>query len=402
MLARLQFRGLEGVALSIVLGAGPGYGQLTAAAQEPVLREMRVGQAALQHGDYKAAEESFHRATTVAPDFADAYLGLGLAQLRSGESREAVVSLQRATELSPQLKGPHLFLAMAQVQTGQAEEAAASLHAELVLAPNNLEALRWLGIVELGRERPTEAVVPLDHAVALSPKDPELLYYAARAHKEVATNAMRSLYEIDPDSALVHRALGESLSESGQSEKAIAEFEAALKKDPQNPDLYELVGDEQAKLARYQEASMTYRKELALNPGSAIALYNLGRIDVEHGKPTEGVAELRRAAEANARPAPTMYYLGFGLAQIGENIEAARALESSLASGPSPFIEGSALFQLARVYQRLNRKDDAERALSRLRQLKASTAPERMAVESPSPTGLSVDSPAQGSKPEPH
>ena len=400
MQERQQFWRATTVFLSALLCTGTGNGQLSAANQDALLREMRTGQVALQHQDYKSAEDAFRKAATVSPDFPDAYLGLGLAQLRSGESNDAVESLRRATELSPQLKGPHLFLGIAEVQAGDAEGAAESLRAELTLMPDNLEALQWLGIVELGRDRAEQAVVPLDHAAVLNPKNPEVLYYQARAHKEVAKNALRKLYEIDPDSALVHRALGESLSEEGQSEKAIAEYEAAVRKDPRNPDLYELMGDEQAKLARYKEAAASYEEELSLNPHSAIALYNLGRIDVEHGKPAEGVAELRRAAEANARPAPTMYYLGFGLAQAGENLEAAKALEASLASSPSPFIEQSALFQLTRVYQRLNRKADAERALTRLKQLKASAVPDATTLENPLEAGTTERSPAQVARPE--
>ena len=51
-------------------------------------------------------------------------------------------------------------------------------------------------------------------------------------------------------------------------------------------------------------------------------------------------------------------------------------LEASLAAKPSPFIEQSAWFQLGRVYGRLGRKADAERAFAEVQRLKqAGTQP---------------------------
>ena len=45
-------------------------------------------------------------------------------------------------------------------------------------------------------------------------------------------------------------------------------------------------------------------------------------------------------------PAPTYFYLGWGLAELGQNEEAAHWLELALQNSPSPFIEQSAYYQL--------------------------------------------------------
>jgi tetratricopeptide (TPR) repeat protein len=345
---------------------------------DPVMQLLTRGQAAVKRGDLTGAEALFGRATVVAPQLPDAFLGLGLVQLRRGEMDDAVKSLAHAAEMNPQLQGPHLFLGIAQYQGGDSVAAMVSLRAELALNPDNVEALTWLGIVALGSQLPAEAAPPLDHAAALRPNDAQVLYYQARAHELAAKAALAKLYQLDPDSALVHRALAEDLYGSGQPEKAIAEYEAALRKEPNNPDLLEGLGEADQKLSRFDEARKTYRQELAVNAHSAIALYNLGKIEVEHGQPQEGVPMLRQAAEAHARAAPTDFYLGLGLAELGQTEEAAHWLEQCLASGPSPFIEQSAYFQLARVYQRLNRKDDAQRALEKLKRLKAEASPAEM------------------------
>jgi tetratricopeptide (TPR) repeat protein len=339
-----------------------------------VVQLLHDGRDAVQRGDLAGAEILFRRAVENAPMLSDCYLGLGLVELRRGEIDEAAKSLAHGTELNPLLPGAHLFLGIAQYQMGSGEQAAKSLQTEITLQPNNTEALTWLGIVELGLSHPEDAIGPLDQAAMLAPKNENILYYKARAHHLVAEAAYKDLYQLDPDSVLVHRALGDTLANSGQPEKAIAEYEAAIKKQPNNPDLYESLGEQNQKISRVNAAIDAYEEELRFNANSAIALYNLGKIRVERGEPAVGVALLRRAEAAHAAAAPTDFYLGFGLVELGQNEEAAHWLEQSIASSPSPFIEQSATYQLARAYQKLNRKADAQHALDRLKELKAVSA----------------------------
>lgn len=351
----------------------------------------------MQKGDLAEAERLFKRAVDVAPTLSDTYLGLGLVELRRGELEDAAKSLEHASELNPHLPGAHLFLGIAQYQAGQSEAATASLRAELALNANSVETLTWLGIVALGSDHPEQAIDPLDRAAALEPNDAQVLYYQAKAHEQVAKAALSKLYQLDPDSELVHRALAEDLAGSGQPEKAIVEYQAALAKQPGNPDLLEALAEQEQKISHYDDAVKIYEQELTINPGSAIAMYNLGKIDVEHGKPQEGVVMLRKAVAAHARPAPADFYLGYGLAQLGQNEEAAHWLEQSLASQPSSFIEQSAYFQLARVYQHLGRKEDAQKALDTLKRLKAQTSPGAASVAAPTASGPAKTTPLNAS-----
>ncbi len=334
---------------------------------EAIIQMLRSASEAAQRGDAATAEGFFKRVIAAAPSLSDGYLGLGMVQLRESRPDEASRELARATELNPRLPGAHLFLGIAQYQMGQAEAALASLRAETALQPANSEALTWTGIIELSQNHPELAVGPLDQAKTLNPQDERLLYYCGRAHMLVAEADFRRLSELDPDSALVHRGLAESFDVAGQPEKAIAEYEAAIKKEPVNPDLYEALGEANLKMSRRDAAEQAYRQVLRLNPSSAVALYNLGRIDVERGKPESGVVLLRKAEAAHASAGPTGYYLGLGLAQLGQDAEAAKWLEISLANHPSAFVQQGAWFQLVRVYQKLGRAADSQHALAELK-----------------------------------
>jgi tetratricopeptide (TPR) repeat protein len=336
---------------------------------------MDAGATALKHGDARTAEADFRQQLTMTPQSADATLGLGLAQLREGKSEEAEATLAKASELDPSIFSAHLFRGIALFEMNQLDASIVELNKEIVLQPTNVEALTWLGIAELQAGKPELAAVRLDQAGALRPGDQNILYYEVRAHTLAAQEAFRALFKIDPDSAFVHRSQAEIFSESQQPEKAIAEYQAAIKKSPSNAELYEALGNEEQKLSHVPEAQSAYQSELALQPGSAIALFNLGKIQVETGDAAQGVGLLRKAVEAHAAPAPTFFYLGFGLSKLGNNEEAAVWFERSLTNSPSDFIRQRDYYELVRVYQRLNRKEDSERALEELKKLKAQASP---------------------------
>jgi len=336
---------------------------------------MDAGAKALRAGKAKEAEEDFRRELASNPQSADAYLGVGLAQLREGEPDTAQASLAKASELKPAILSAHMFRGIALFQMNSVGEAIAQLNEELKLQPENAEALTWLGIAELQAGKPELAAAPLDRASALRPGDQNILLYQVRAHTLAAQEAFRALFKIDPDSAFVHRAQAEIFAESEQPDKAIAEYEAALKRTPSDPELYEALGDQEQKVSHTAEATKAYQSELAINPTSAIALFNLGKIQVETGDAEQGVALLQRAVQAHASPAPTDFYLGLGLSKLGKNEEAAKWLEQVLENSPSDLIKQRDYYELVRVYQKLNRKADSDRALEELRKLKAQAAP---------------------------
>jgi tetratricopeptide (TPR) repeat protein len=176
---------------------------------------------------------------------------------------------------------------------------------------------------------------------------------------------------LDGDSAYVHRAQAEIFSEAQQPDKAIVEYQAAIKTSPTNAELYEALGNEEQRVSHPTEAAAAYQAELSINPNSAVALYNLGKIQVEIGDTAQGVALLQRAVAAHAVAAPTYFYLGFGLAKLDKSEEAAGWLEKALSSSPSDLIRQRAEYELVRVYQKLGRKEDSQRALDELKRLKA-------------------------------
>jgi Flp pilus assembly protein TadD len=367
-----SFRGLTIKAALILLAARL---PISAQVADPADPWMNQGATAMRQGNIPEAEQDFQRAVTASPRDADAYLGLGMAQLREGKLDTAVQSLTRASALKPTIPSAHMFRGIALFQMNSIDAAVDQLKEEIKLQPKDIEALTWLGVIEIQAGRPEDACGPLDQAAKLNPADQNVLFYQVRAHTLAAQWAFRSLYNINPDSWYVHRAQAEIDSEAHQPDKAIEEYKAAIKARPGDADLYEALADEEQKVGHPLDATNDYQTVLTLHPNDPIALFNLGKIQVETGDPTQGVAYLRQAVEAHAAPAPTDFYLGLGLSKLGQNEEAATWLERALTNSPSEFIRQSAYYELVRVYQKLGRKDDSQRALEELKKLKAQSSP---------------------------
>jgi tetratricopeptide (TPR) repeat protein len=349
--------------------------------EDTAVQFMQKGAAAMHQGKAGDAEAFFRQAIGAAPEMPDAYLGLGMSELREGKIDDAEHALSQAVELDPKIQGGHMFLGIAQYQMHNMDAAADSLKQELAVQPDNVEVLTWLGIVEIAAGHPDAATGPLDRAAALAPADPNVLDYRGRAHSLVAQQSYRALTALDPDSWRVHRALGEVYSESRDWGNALAQFQMAIEKQPNNSDLYEALGDTYQRLSKFTDASQAYEAELKLSPHNPIALYNLGKIQVQNGDPRLGVSLLRQAADVQAPSAAIDFYLGRGLVDSGHPEEAETWFKKSLDQKPSNFIQQSAYFQLARVYRMLNRDEDARQAADELSRLKKNAAQSGAAEE---------------------
>ncbi|MDQ2840570.1 MAG: tetratricopeptide repeat protein [Acidobacteriota bacterium] len=330
------------------------------------------GATALREGRPAEAEREFRNAIRLDPTLAEAHLDLGLVLGREGKSAEAIESLKQALILNPHLEAGHMFLGVFLYQMGRNEEAISQLQQELAQSPKNREALSWLGIVELASGHPELATGPFDAALELSPDDLTLLEYRGRAHSQVAAESYSRMAKVNPDSWQVHKVRAELLVSENKDREAVAEYQAALNREKNNPDVYEGLGDAYRRLNELEPAGQAYAQELALAPRNPIAMYNLGSTDIDRGDYAAGVL-LIEAMLKNYDASPTAeYYLGRGLAESNHEVEAVTWLERTAKSDPKGELAKRSYYELSRLYRKMHRPEDAARTLAAYNHLRES------------------------------
>lgn len=369
--------------LPAALAQAPGGSAL-----DPASQALEKGTEAIRSGRYDEAEKWFRQAVQAAPDNPTARMELGVAELRLGKSGEAVEQLRKATELSPEIHGASLFLGIAYAQMHRVEESAAALKRETEVDPSNAQAYMWLGVVELQDGHPEKATAPLDRAAELAPNDLNILEYRGKAHSDVAFASYARMAVIDPNSWHVHKVQGQMYAQQKQPKEAIAEFQEAIKQAPNNSDLYEELGNEYRKAASLDLAQQAFRKELELSPNNPIAMFNLAQMDIETDHTEEGL-QLLRKVEANYVNSPaTYFYLGLGEFTGGDLNHALSDLEKARSMHPEPELAPRVEYELSRVYRKLGRKEDSDRAIQEFTRLKAKNAKLNPAVLSAISSGF--------------
>jgi tetratricopeptide (TPR) repeat protein len=325
---------------------------------------------ALKQGRLEDAATGFAAVVNAAPTFAEAHLNLGLVLEEQGKNEEATASLQKALKLKPKLRGANLFLGVAEYRLNHLDLAIASLKKETAYYPSSADAWMWLGVVQLASGQADQACESLDRAAKLDPDNVDILYNRGRAHLLVSKNSYEKMYKADPNTWHVHQVLAQAYAESDRHEEAIAEYQAAIRKAPNQPGLHEELGSEFLRTDKLDAAEAEFAQELKFDPNNAFALFKLGATQVERGDAEKGKGSVELALQKNPRLKNAAYYLGRAEMQLGHNEEAINALKQATNPDSDPDIVQQAWYQLAIVYRRLRRTEDAKQALAIFQRLK--------------------------------
>ncbi len=324
----------------------------------------------MREGRLEEAGAGFEKITRDAPTFVGAHFNLGLVREEQGRFEDAVASLKKALALNPHLRGANLFLGIAHYRLNQYEPAIAALRLEIKLNATDPKAWMWMGVAELAAEQPEEAVVALDKAAKLAPNDVDILYHRGHAHLLVSKLSYERMLHADPDSWRVRQVLAQADAEADRDADAVSEFQAAIKAAPQQPGLHEQLGTEFWKLNKMEEAEAEYKRELTIDPHSMLATYKLGSLLVESAKPDEGKPLIEAALRQDPNLKEAYYYLGRAHMQLGSESAALEALKKAVAINSNSEILAQAWYQLAIVYRRMHRMEEAQQALATFQKLK--------------------------------
>ena len=147
-----------------------------------------------------------------------------------------------------------------------------------------------------------------------------------------------------------------SLTEEGQYEKAIAEWEKALTMSPEDAEVHNNLGVALAGVGKFDEAIAHYQKALVTRPDSADVHNNIGRALTAEGKFEEAIGHYQKALVTAPTSGEIHNNLGFALLRKGDLDEAIGHLQMALVDEPA---FGEAHYNLGVALVQKGRLDEA-------------------------------------------
>jgi tetratricopeptide (TPR) repeat protein len=316
---RLFVRALELQKAGDVLGAIDTYkAALTLVPGQPDALS-NLGAAYVRLGQYDDAIAQYETALKNDSTNATVRLNLALAYYKSARPSEAIAHLKRVVASDPEAKGAYLVLADCYLQTGQDQEVISLL-------------------------KPREQMFPGDMAYAF-----------------LLGTALLHLDNVAEGQIYVDRVFG-------GGESAEAHLEAAIKLNPKLPTVHALHGRTLRSLGDPDAAERAFRRELDLNVNDFDANLHMGNLRKDAQRFAEASTYLERAVTIRPANVNARRLLATVRLQTGRNEEAVELLEAIVKEVPD-LVE--AHVQLATAYNRLQRKEEAERERSIIDRLNA-------------------------------
>ena len=183
------------------------------------------------------------------------------------------------------------------------------------------------------------------------------LYWRTRCYEQLATSAFLRLYRADPNSFRVHQLEGDLAATRNDDGKAIQEYQEAIKLNGNVPNLHYSLGHILWKILKISEARVELEAELKFNPHHAGALHDLGDSYLQEHEPAKALPYLLQAVAAYSQNPDIHRDLGTAYAQLNDYAKA----EAEYKIGLSNDEDGSVHYKLAKVYQALGQKQNADR-----------------------------------------
>ncbi|MEW5802528.1 MAG: tetratricopeptide repeat protein [bacterium] len=140
--------------------------------------------------------------------------------------------------------------------------------------------LRSLGYVATVHEAPEKKTI------ALYPDPKDMIntldylnmgtYYFGQGNTEKAVEQFQAVLKVNPNDVFTHFVLGYIYDQTGKTDQAIREFEETLRLDPRYVSAYNDLGTVYNRLGQYDKALEQFRKALELNPDYEESVENMG------------------------------------------------------------------------------------------------------------------------------
>jgi len=324
-----------------VLGAIDAYKSALSINPAGVAAQADLGIAYVRLGQYDEAIKQYEAALQADAMNNPIRLNLALAYYKSARPHQAIPQLRRVISADPEARNAYLILADCYLQTGQEKELVSLLKPREQLLGGELAFAYLLGT----------ALLRMDDVVA---------------GQEYVNRVFGA-----GESAEAHLLLGIAYFSQHDYRAVKTELETALKLNPRLPTANAVYGRALMLLGEPDAAERAYRRELEINPNDFDANLQLGNLRKSAQRFAEAATYLERATLIRPKDLAARRLLGSLKLQTGQNEEAVALLESVAKEAPDAV---EVHVQLATAYNRLKRKEDADRERAIVDRLNAEAA----------------------------
>jgi Flp pilus assembly protein TadD len=306
-------------------------GALQTSPRDPRLLEA-LGTIYARTDRFRQAERSFRAALDAEPRSPGASLGLAAVLIDTGRHDEALQRLEEIRRRDPGNSAALLKLALLEVRRGRAAEGERMAHEVIERQPASAEAHYVLGLALSHRGAFAEAGAAQRRARALDPEHLGALAQLAKIEARLGHAAEARRWSEAHREALRrgrieervrgHRLKAVEAFNRGDYRAALEAFQSIAHEDPDDSQVHLHLGSTFIALGRMPEARQALDRSLALDPRNERALAEMGRLLAFQNRLDEAILTLRKAVAVNPQfPEPHYYLAGIHLAR-GEAAEA--------------------------------------------------------------------------------
>jgi tetratricopeptide (TPR) repeat protein len=278
--------------------------------------------------NYAEAARAFRKLIALAPKNGTARVMLGLSEFELGQDEAALKHIQEGDALgvmnNTQLRQVALYHeGVLLLRAGKYGAAAKPLKALCEAGVQNKDLVQSVGLAVFGL-KPSAAPPEGSPGQQVVFRAGQAECLEAQKQTDSARNEYQSLVAEYPEYPNLHYVYGRFLLELHETDGAVEQFKAELKRNPQHLNaMLEIAA------VRYRSDSadgVKYaRQAVALAPKVPFAHYLLGLLLVDTGEAAEALPELEIARKAYPNEPSVYFALGTAYARTGKRAEAAQA-----------------------------------------------------------------------------
>jgi tetratricopeptide (TPR) repeat protein len=270
---------------------------------------------------------------------------VGSVQLQRKNYKEAISRLKETILRQPKIVEPHYFLALALAEEGRIEESKTEFKTAIDLAPEFVPAKLGLARLLSKAGWQKETIKLCKEILDLKPENVDAMQMLGQAYIkerdfENAEKQFEKVLGLKPSAGDLNMAYLNLVS--GQLSKCIRQCEAILNTNPEEIEIYDILGLAHIRRGSFNSGIEQFKKALELNPRSSSTLLNLAKAYVITGKNDEARKTLENIISINPDDLNASTLLAGIYVKEGDIDGAAKALEKALEINPN-YIQGYAL-----------------------------------------------------------